>query len=168
MILTEVWAGLTTVFIVVGFFMGRRDGLRVYNSQFPSTWQTPPPTVDELARVRSVATPYRDIWLRMWGYWILGGQGIYWLVRAVHAAVDSDPAAVVSGVLSYLVWAVPVGAALVATGLVLWKFTRRRPTDGEQQVLVPVLDPPPVVHPAQQETQVMWSAPTYEGTWDRP
>lgn len=175
MTLSDGWVALTCVSIIVGFFMGRRDGLDVYNRQFPPPpqWAVPPhlQSRDEPAQVRPLtATPYWRFWLPMWGFWVFGGQVIYWGISLVQAAKGSNPGTLLMGVMSYLVWAVPICAALVATGLVVLRFVRQRMTasDDEQPELVPVLDPPPVVHPAQQETQVMWSAPTYEGKWDRP
>lgn len=169
MILSYVWAAVTSVFVVTGFFAGWRQGKLIYRSQLPTPlqpvwgpagWVHPPALVSPQTRPM---VPFASIFARTWGLWVAGGQVMYWAVKVVYMLVHTDVAAPLVWGAAHM-WIALVAIALVALvwgALLLW---RGRRVD-DQEVVVeqpqPTYSPIPVA-PVQP---VLWSAPDLDRNW---
>jgi hypothetical protein len=96
---------------------------------------------------------------RSFAWWVLPAVAVLLLAPivwkfALWLAVAIGPA---TEVLEQVVWVLPVVAALAATGLFVWRYTRPQPQPD------PILDAPPVIAPtpAPQEPQPAfgWAMP---------
>lgn len=107
---------------------------------------------------------------KTWAVWVLSGQLIYLLSKVVFAVARNggDIAAPLVAATGYL-WVVPVAAVGVGVAwLLLRAWLRHRPVEVvEEQPLAHDSMPRGPVQPAVEQQTQMWTAPTYEGNWDR-